>query len=262
MAVPAAAREHLETLLRARQLDRTLTTALPCLDPADDRVCAPLGIATLDRQLGGGLVRGHVSEVAGPRSAGRAALVVAALAAAAARGEAVALVDPLDQFDPPSAAAAGLDLSRLLWVRGAPAPLEPPPGAARVSLPREVSDGHVRVERALKAVSLVLQAGNFGIVALDLAEVPAAVLRRVPFTTWLRLQRGIEGSQTVGLLATSEPIARSTHGATIALTSCAAAGAATRARQFAPRGVTARVIQPRRTRTEAETDLIMAALIE
>jgi hypothetical protein len=109
------------------------------------------------------------------------------MAAATQRGEAVALIDPLDQFDPPSAAAAGLDLSRLLWVRGAAlaAPVQ-----GRVSVVREWGEGHVAVERAVKAVSLVFQAGNFGVVALDLAEVPAAVVRRLPFTTWLRLQRG------------------------------------------------------------------------
>lgn len=274
MAVPATARAHLETLLREHRLDRTLTTLLPQLHPDDDRAFAQTRIPALDARLGGGLVRGHLSEVAGPRSSGRAALVVATLAAAAGRGEAVALVDPLDQFDPSSAAAAGFDLSRLLWVRGAPASQS----GARVGLAREWSDGHRAVERALKAVSLVLQAGNFGVVALDLAEVPSAVVRRVPFTTWLRLQRGIEGSQTVCLLATAEPIARSTLGATIHLvpgvrrqppslggaTSAPSFGAprASGVRQFSSRAIAARVIQPRRTRTEADTELTMAPVIE
>lgn len=268
MAVPAAAREHLEALLRERRLDHTLTTALPAFLPDDDQAFAPTGIHALDVQLGGGLVRGHMSEVAGPRSAGRAAIVVTALAAATDRGEAVALIDPLDQFDPPSAAAAGLDLSRLLWIRGESRSATS--AGDRVSLPRDWSDGYGRVERAVKAMSLVLQAGNFGMVAVDFAELPAAVLRRVPFTTWLRLQRGIEGSQTVGLLAAPEPLARSPHGATVAVGSRLSAvgarqcalGSRQHTRQFPSRPIMARVIQPRRTRTESETELKMAAVIE
>ena len=53
--------------------------------------------------------------------------------------------------------------------------------------------------------------------ALDLAEVPADALRRLPFTTWLRLQRMVEGSQTVALLVGHSPIARSPGGLTLAL---------------------------------------------
>src|SRR5438045_2299545 len=112
------ARADLESLLRSRQLDRTLTTALPPPDPADDAAVAPTGITTLDARLGGGFPRGQVSELVGPRSSGRASLVLHALAAATVRGELTALVDVLDMFDVESAVAAGVDLSRLLWIRG------------------------------------------------------------------------------------------------------------------------------------------------
>src|SRR5215203_2870716 len=67
--------------------------------------------------MGGGLRRGHLSEVGGPRSSGGTAVVASCLASAIARGEVVALIDTHDRFDPVSAAAAGVDLSRLLWVR-------------------------------------------------------------------------------------------------------------------------------------------------
>ena len=74
------------------------------------------------------------------------------------------------------------------------------------------------IDRALKALNLVLQAGGFGVVAIDLADVPPAALRQIPFTTWLRVQRAIEGSDTACVLLTSEPLARSAGGLTVSLT--------------------------------------------
>jgi len=71
--------------------------------------------------------------------------------------------------------------------------------------------------RALKAMNLVLQAGGFGLVVLDLTDVADRVVRGLPFTTWFRLARIIEGSQTVALLMASEHLGRSSGGSTIAL---------------------------------------------
>jgi hypothetical protein len=56
-------------------------------------------------------------------------------------------------------------------------------------------------------------------VALDLAEFVPPVIRRIPFTTWLRLQRVLEGSETACVLVASEPTARSAGGLTVALQS-------------------------------------------
>lgn len=216
-------RAVLETLLRARKLDGTLTAPGSGGGPiAPDRT-APTGVDALDASLGGGLRRGHLSEIAGAASTGRTALAVRLLAAATGRGEATALVDPSDAFDPASAAASGVALPQLLWVRptGDPA-------------------------HALKAFSLILQAGGFGLVVLDLADVATATLRRFPATTWMRLARMVEGSDTVALLVGTERIARSAGGVTVALESAAAAwhGAAHRARLFT--GITAapRVVGP------------------
>jgi hypothetical protein len=209
--MPATARAELESLLRARHLDRTLTTALPEPHPDDERWLARTGLPELDARLGGGVPRGQLSEFVGPRSSGRLTVLLSVLAAATERGEAVALVDPLDMLDPESAAAAGVDLARLLWIRGEA------PGAGRVSLPREYGVLQAAVDRALKALNLVLQAGGFGVVALDLAEVTPQVVRRIPFTTWLRVQRAVEGSETACVLIGSEPVARSSAGLTVAL---------------------------------------------
>jgi RecA/RadA recombinase len=188
-------RAQLESLLRARKLDVTLTTSESGRPPDADRL-ASTGWALLDDRLGGGLRRGHLSEVIGARSSGRSALVAAITAAAAARGEAVALVDTDDRFDPLTAAAAGVDVRRLLWVR---------------------ETGNA--DRALKAMNLILQAGGFGVVVFDLADVRPLALRQFPHTTWMRLSRVIEGSQTIALLVGSEHIARSPGGVTIALES-------------------------------------------
>jgi RecA DNA recombination protein len=203
-------RAALESLLRARKLDVTLTAAPGALAPPPERL-APTGCWDLDAALGGGLRRGHLSEIAGASSSGRSTLAAQALAAATDRGEAVALVDTCDRFDPSSAAACGVTLSRLLWVR-------------------EASDA----SRALKAFSLILQAGGFGVVVLDLADVAPAALRRFPWTTWMRIARIVEASETVALLVVGERIARSAGGVTIALGSSPARwqGTSHRARLF------------------------------
>ena len=201
------ARVDLESLLRTRRLDRTLTTAVPPLDPRDEAACAPSGVPSLDAPLGGGFPRGQLSEVVGPRSSGRTSVVLQTIAAATGRGELVALVDALDMFDVESAAAAGVDLDRLLWIRG-----------HVVSNPGLCRDTNQRaLEQAIRAFTLVLQAGNFGLVIFDAAEAPAEAIRRLPFTTWLRLQRMVEGSQTMCLLVGGEPMARSSAGLTLRL---------------------------------------------
>jgi recombination protein RecA len=189
----ATARAALESLLRTRKLDVTLTTARPWIAEPEDRI-APTGVPGIDAPLGGGLRRGHVSEIVGPRSSGRSSILVRVFAAATGRGEVVALVDTSDRFDPAGAEAAGVDLSRLLWVR-------------------ERGDA----ARALKALNLVLQAGGFGVVAFDLADVPAMAIRQFPYTTWMRIARVIEGGQTAVVLLGADRISRSPGGVTVAL---------------------------------------------
>jgi recA bacterial DNA recombination protein len=231
--MPALARADLESLLRHRKLDHTLTTALPAADPADAQWQVPTGIAGLDSRLQGGLPRGHLSEVIGPRSSGRLAVVLSALAGATARGEAVALIDPLDMFDPASAAASGIDFSRMLWIRGEAS------RAARVSLSCEYGTLQKSIDKAVKALNLVLQAGGFSLVVFDLADVSPHVLRRIPPTTWLRLHRVIEGSDTACVLMGPQPIARSAGGVTVQL----GAGEASRSGEIHARVIRARNVE-------------------
>ena len=190
------ARAEIESLLRARKLDVTLTSETPwsTTRPREDREIAPTGMPALDEALGGGMPRGHISEVVGPRSSGRTTVLCRMLAAAALRGEAVALIDTCDRFDPVSADAAGVDLSKLLWIR-------------------DTGDA----TRALKGLNLVLQAGGFGLVAFDLVDVPLPRVRQFPQTTWMRIGRVIEGSRTAAVLLGADRIARTPGGVTITL---------------------------------------------
>ena len=180
-----------------------------------------MDIALVDVCLRGGLPRGQLSELTGTCSSGRTTLLLQLMAAATRRGEIAAFVDTHDRLDVASAAAAGVDLDRLLWIRGwglgtrdvgstrqdPTYDWRPETGDRR----RETSLDRA-LDRALKALNLVLQAGGFSLVAIDLADVPPERLRQIPFTTWPRVQRVIEGSDTACVLVTPEPLARSAGG--------------------------------------------------
>src|SRR6266849_3694136 len=97
--------------------------------PAPEMVSS--GIPQLDL-LTGGIARGCLTEVCGTASSGRTSVLLLALARATQRGEICALVDASDAFNPASAAAAGMEMSRLLWVRcGEKSPSRKHPSAAR-----------------------------------------------------------------------------------------------------------------------------------
>ena len=127
------------------------------------------------------------------------------LAAATRRGELVALIDALDMFDVESAAEAGI-IS--IGCSGSAASSCRTRDCAAISI-------SARLVQAIRAFTLVLQAGQFGLVAFDAGEAPADAIRRLPFTTWLRLQRMVEGTQTTCLLVGSDRMARSPAGLTL-----------------------------------------------
>lgn len=230
------ARTDLESLLRARKLDHTLAPAgYGEAGHHDEYAVASTGVTALDARIGGGFPRGQLSELVGPRSSGRASLLLRMLAAATARGELVAIVDALDMVDVDSAEAAGIDLDRLLWIRG-----------HVVSHPGLCRDVNARaLDHAIKALTLVLQAGNFGVVVFDAAEAPLDAIGRLPFTTWLRLQRIIEGSQTTCVLVGSEPMARSSAGLTVKLSRAQGSGLRADHRFFEGLDLELRVIRAR-----------------
>jgi len=201
--------------------------------PAPEMVSS--GIAALDA-LTGGLPRGCLTEICGPPSSGHTTVLLAALAAATRREEFCAVVDASDALDPQSAAAAGVQLDRLLWVRcgavnspqrhrdteknrtekaGCPtvgAPLLA--GFARSGDFRQSKGANSRasehrLEQVLRAVDLLLESGGFGLIVLDLADVPPQAARRIPLTTWFRFRRAVENKPTILLSIEQQPIAGS-----------------------------------------------------
>jgi hypothetical protein len=135
--------------------------------------------------LTGGLPRGAITEIFGPPSSGRTSTMVSILATATANDEVCALVDGSDAFDPKSAASAGVELKRLLWVRC-----------------------H-KLDQILKSTDLLLQGGGFGRVVMDLTDVPLSHIRSIPLASWFRFQRTIEKTPTVLLILTPESIVKS-----------------------------------------------------
>jgi RecA/RadA recombinase len=209
--MPSLAIERLESALQARHFDHTLTSHRRLVEGLV-RV-APTGWDRLDAALGGGWTRGELSEIVGPRSSGRTWLALTTLAAATRRGEVVALVDAVDRLDPVSAKAAGVDLTRLLWIRG-------PAVTAEQARPTLLDDA---VSKAVRAFDLVLRAGGFALVVLDLADLAPRVIRALPPATWMRLARvmdgatGTAGRDTAGLILGDAPISRSAGGVSVRL---------------------------------------------
>jgi recombination protein RecA len=192
--------------------------------PSPERVSS--GIREID-SLTGGLPRGCLSEISGLASSGRTSVLLAALAAATRREEVCALVDTTDALDAASAAAAGIDPERLLWVRCGETDLRPrlpDLGPQASDLSPRTSDSRprtsnlrsdvrrptpeVRIEQALRVTDLLLQSGGFGLVAIDLGDVPHAAARRMPLASWFRFQRTVEPTPTVLLVVAQAPCAQ------------------------------------------------------
>jgi recombination protein RecA len=196
---PAERKRALEDLLRARRLQ----AGAPPLR-GEDRRLRPLstGIDAVDVLLEGGFPHGALSEIHGPASSGRTGVLLALLARTTRRGALAALVDPLDRLDPASASAAGADLSRLLWLRGPRNAAEDPPAKALAD--------------ATAAVATLAGSGLFDLVALDLVGADRE-RRRLPATTWLRLQRLVEDATTAVVLVADGHVTCGPGGVALAL---------------------------------------------
>jgi len=169
--------------------------------------------------------------------------MLATLAAFTRGGEYCAVIDASDSLDPHSLAAAGTDLDRLLWVRCGEAK-DAPSWSARF-LPRQAGDfdfsspfplnfqknepqshrritrttsehssrsqrhSEHRLEQVLRATDLLLESGGFGLIILDLADIPPQSARRIPLTTWFRFRRAVEHKLTILLSIEQQPIAGS-----------------------------------------------------
>ncbi|MEO8659818.1 MAG: hypothetical protein ABI693_15210 [Bryobacteraceae bacterium] len=143
------------------------------------------GIGPFDA-IAGGLPCGAITEIYGAASSGRTSLMLGLLAASSRRGEVCALVDASDSLDPSCSAAAGVRLENLVWVRCR--------GDA----------GH-----AFKAADLLLHGGGFGLVVLDLCDVPRRILQKVPLSYWYRFRRAVEDTPTSLVVVSTEPQSKS-----------------------------------------------------
>jgi recombination protein RecA len=263
------------------QIESALASKIPsALTPAPRllRPVAPTGIAALDEQLEGGLPVGAISELAGPECSGRTSVALAFVAGMTRAAKVCAWVDVSDALDPVSAAAAGVDLARLLWVRcgvqqdrneqqlpppgfalphQAPPPIRkglhgggvgphprtetrglehaipeflghrcaepqrrvrgeresrpaaPLPAPARGMRPARKKKTWDRMDQALRATDLLLQAGGFSSLVLDMGGIAPEYARRVPLATWFRWRAAAERTQTSLVLLTQEGCAQS-----------------------------------------------------
>ncbi|HEY2569811.1 MAG TPA: hypothetical protein VGI25_10865 [Candidatus Udaeobacter sp.] len=135
------------------------------------------GLGSFDQSIGGGLPKGAITELISSRgSAGSASLIHAFINGAYRDQYFVALIDGRTSFDP--SALSNSILHQLLWVRC------------------------VKTLEGVKAADLLLRDGNFSLVILDLILNPPQELRKIPQTTWYRLQRLVESMSTACLVLT------------------------------------------------------------
>ncbi len=278
MPSASAIRLKVETAL-AHRIPSALTPA-----PRVIRPVTPTGDAAVDVLLDGGFPLGAVTELTGQESSGRTSLALSFTAGITRAGCVAAWIDVSDTLSPESASAAGVDLSRLLWVRCGVAPAQSPPAHPyRFALPEKYlasppatkglhgggCGGHPRgevkgmeqaiggllhpealvprcaepqrkarperasiqppaqaglpkanlraasckpwerIEQALRATDLLLQAGGFSAIVFDLGGIAPEFATRVPLATWFRYRAAAERTQASLLLLTQHPCAKS-----------------------------------------------------
>jgi hypothetical protein len=294
MASAFAVRAQIEATL-AERISSALTPA-----PRTIRPVAPTGVAAVDELLGGGLPVGELTEMIGAECSGRTELALSFVAKLTQADKFCAWVDVSNALSPESAAACGVDLARLLWVRCGvvqtvstqlllertakegkesfsvpkkyfmPKPvikglhgggmgghprgeargmenavsglLRPDAIAARcaeavkrVKTEREVVEavsaapakGSVvlrapgkpwsRIEQALRATDLLLQAGGFGTIVLDMGSIAPEHVSRIPLATWFRYRAAAERTQSSVLLLTQHACSKSSAGLVLRL---------------------------------------------
>ena len=176
-------------IIRA-QVERRVPGALTVYERQTPEVFST-GIAGIDREIVG-IPKGTLTQVCAPVgiTSGRTTLLLSLLAQVTGKEQYCALVDANDCFDPESADAVGVCLSRLLWVRCG-------------------GRGMKAVEQAFKAADILIQNGGFGLIALDLGNVDEWLIRKIPLTTWFRFARVMEALPTALVVLLTHSAARS-----------------------------------------------------
>jgi recombination protein RecA len=279
MTSAATVRHQIEAALE-KKIPSALTPA-----PKIRSAVHPTGIEALDELLKGGLPQGALSEFVGPECSGRTSIALSFLARMTREERVCAWIDVSNALDPVSAAAAGVDLRRLLWLRCGvtsapataprasykfelperylvapaakkglhgggfsrhprhevkglsnavggllqseamaprcaepqprarssqetvePSPLQIQKAARRSSTP---SKPWPRLEQALRSADLLLQAGGFSAIVLDMGSLAPEFVARVPLATWYRYRAAAERTQSSILLLTQYACAKS-----------------------------------------------------
>jgi hypothetical protein len=146
------------------------------------------GVSMFD-DVAGGIPRGAMTEIYGPASSGKTSFLHTFITTATLQGEFCALVDAANSFDPHSCARA--DLRRLLWVRCTDA------------------------VQALKSCDLLVHSGGWGVIILDLGDIPPPTVRRLPISYWYRFRRSVENTPTAFLVIESEPFVKNCAAMTV-----------------------------------------------
>jgi hypothetical protein len=108
------------TFALRQQIEAALADRIPSALTPTPRLLRPVastGIAALDELLEGGLPLGAITEMVGPECSGRTSLALSFVSQMTQAGKVCAWIDVSNALHPESAAATGIDLSRLLWVR-------------------------------------------------------------------------------------------------------------------------------------------------
>jgi recombination protein RecA len=208
--------QHLRAQIEANLAERIPSALTPL--PRVPSPVAPTGIREIDALLHGGFPVGALSEIVGPDCSGRTSLTLAFVAGMTQEGKVCAWVDVSDTLHPESAAALGVDLSRLLWIRcGVLSKPRPEPRQAGPQLTPFPSPGRntgpkrklwSRLEQGLRVSDLLLQAGGFSCIVLDMGSLPAEYALRVPLATWFRFRAAAERLQANVLLLTQHACSR------------------------------------------------------
>jgi hypothetical protein len=204
--MPSAAALRLQI---EHSLERRFSAALTPV-PRTIRETAHTGISAVDRLLEGGLPIGAISEITGPMSSGRTSLALAFLAARTQEDRVCAWVDAHDAFDSESAAANGVALRQLLWVRCKDrGPQRQVVVAGVVKAPNPTAKPWARLDQALSATDLLLQAGGFAAIVLDLASTAPEHGCRIPLATWFRFRQAADRTRCSLLVLAQQPLAQS-----------------------------------------------------
>jgi recombination protein RecA len=211
------------------QIENTLERRFPSAltpQPRTIHETASTGIHEVDRLLDGGLPVGAISEITGPVFSGRTSLALAFLAQRTNEDRVCAWVDADDSFDSESAAANGVALKQLLWVRCKnPLRVVQPSTRSNFSPTDFPRPDFSHLDQALRAADLLLQAGGFAALVIDLGSTAPEHAARIPLATWFRFRQAADRTRCSLLVLAQEPLTQSSAAVVLECASMAAQSA-------------------------------------